>query len=292
MFWIVTETVRTKSPRLELGNSFASFMKQLGLDASRGGKRSDATRLKDQMDRLFNAFISFQGGISKNGKTGAARVNMAVASKSMLWWSPKEPEQYAFNSWIELSKDFYEAITAAPIPVDLRALKALKKSPLALDLYAWLTYEAYRASKSGENRFETWEQLHSHLGGEYTHIQHFRAKVKSALKKIKLVYPGLKISDKVGGIEVLPESFTALQPRGVTIEGTATVLTAPVPLPQSRQLAPATIERFRKRYPRFDPYACHADFEAWLAGKPHDEQPTDYEAAFMGFAAKWTVNKL
>jgi hypothetical protein len=102
----------------------------------------------------------------------------------------------------------------------VRALKALKRSPLALDLYAWLTYEAYRANKTDKTRFETWEQLHTHFGGEYKNVADFRRKAKASLRKIMTVYPGLRLGKKQGGIEVLPESLTALQPRAaLTIEG-------------------------------------------------------------------------
>jgi hypothetical protein len=62
LFWITTEAIRTKSPRLELGNSLSGFMAELGLNSANGGtgaKRSDARRLRDQMQRLFNSLISF-----------------------------------------------------------------------------------------------------------------------------------------------------------------------------------------------------------------------------------------
>ena len=54
LFWIITEAIRTKSRRLELGHSLRQFMAELGLDSSRGGKFSDARRLRNQMERLFN----------------------------------------------------------------------------------------------------------------------------------------------------------------------------------------------------------------------------------------------
>lgn len=102
---------------------------------------------------------------------------------------------------------------SAPVPVDMRALRALKRSPLALDLYAWLTFQAYRSRQSGRPRFETWQQLHNHMGGEYADVDNFRKKVKAALSKIRSVYPGLKLSKRVGGLEVVPGSFPAIQPR-------------------------------------------------------------------------------
>jgi hypothetical protein len=128
---------------------------------------------------------------------------MQVAPRGEFWWSDKNPEQATFwGSWIELSQEFYDVITAFPVPVDIRALLALKQSPLAIDLYAWLVYEAFRSHKSGESRFESWEQLHSHLGGEYSSLDDFRKKgVRPALDKITVVYPGLKLGTKQGGIE-------------------------------------------------------------------------------------------
>lgn len=47
LFWLNKEAVQTKSRRIELGRSLAEFMRQLGLDPSRGGTRSDFNRLKD-----------------------------------------------------------------------------------------------------------------------------------------------------------------------------------------------------------------------------------------------------
>ena len=222
IYWMTTESLRTKSPRLELGHSLAEFMAELGLNpdnGSAGAKRSDAKRLRDQMTRLFNAVMSFQGDLEHEGEEGVARINMTVARKTVLWWSPRQPEQGSlWGSYVELGQDFYGAITAAPVPVDIRALKALKRSPLALDLYAWLTYEAYRAHKSRKSRFENWTQLHAHLGAEYARPSDFRRYAKVALRKIVTVYPGLKLGKKRGGIEVMPDSLTALHPRQAPLQ--------------------------------------------------------------------------
>jgi hypothetical protein len=226
LFWVTTEALRTRSRRLELGHSLSGFMAELGLNSyTGGGKRGDAKRLRDQMQRLFRARFSFESEKVGDRRTGSAWLDMQVAPEGMLWWDHKQPDQGAlWGSWIELGERFYEAITAAPVPADMRALRALKRSPLALDLYAWLTYEAFRSHKSGKSRFENWEQLHGHLGGEYAYLHHFRAKAKAALRKIQIVYPGLKLGKRIGGIEVLPESYPAIQPRDLTIDGTATRL--------------------------------------------------------------------
>jgi hypothetical protein len=205
LFWMTTETVKTKNPRLELGPSLASFMRQLGLDSHSRGKRSDAKRLRDQMERLFKATISFDQTREKGGREGYRWTDMKVAPEGMLWWDEKHPEQHVlWGSWIELSKQFFEAITAAPVPVDMRALNALKRSPLALDLYAWATYTAFQTQKKEQSRFVSWELLHQQMGAEYREIRNFQTKAKAALRKVKAVYPALGLEFEPGGVRVLP----------------------------------------------------------------------------------------
>lgn len=220
LFWITTEAVRVRSRRLELGHSLNGFMADLGLNPDTGGgKRGDAKRLRDQMERLFRSRFSLERYEIHEEQAGNGWIDMQVAPKGQMWWSEKHPDQGAlWGSWIELGEDFYRAITAAPVPVDMRALRALKRSPLALDLYAWLTYESFRAQHSRRPRFETWAQLHSHMGGEYANPGDFRRKAKAALTKIRAVYPGLKLGKRQGGIEVLVASRSAIQQREIPID--------------------------------------------------------------------------
>jgi hypothetical protein len=202
---MITEAVRTKNRRLELGGSLASFMRQLDLDPSRGGKRSDAKRLRDQMRRLFQASISFHQTRDEDGRKGEAWMNMDVAPDGVLWWDEKQPEQATlWTSWIQLGEKFFAAITAAPVPVDMRALKALKRSPLALDLYAWATYTAFQTQRTGQSRSVSWQLLHEQMGGEYDDIKDFGKKARFALRKVQAVYPDLGLEFEKGKVKVLP----------------------------------------------------------------------------------------
>jgi len=109
--------VRTGSRHLELGDTLTSFMRELGLNpATGGGIRGDAKRLRNQMQRLFSASISFDYSVEGHQKW----INMEVTSEGELWWDPKHPEQInLFSSWVKLGEKFYDAITKYPIPLDL-----------------------------------------------------------------------------------------------------------------------------------------------------------------------------
>ena len=91
-----------------------------------------------------------------------------------------------------------------------QALKALKKSPLALDLYAWSTHKALSVARKGKQQFIPWRGLMAQFGADYKDTQNFRRKAEDALKKIQTVYPGLRLRSVVGGIVVLPSSRPAI----------------------------------------------------------------------------------
>ncbi len=202
LFWLVTEAKRKKSRHIRLGNSLDNFMREIGLNPrTGGGKRGDAKRLQEQMRRLIDARISFESETETHGRY----LHMDVSSSAEFWWdSNKSNQANLWESWIELGEKFYEAVTLSSVPVDLRALRALKRSPLALDLYAWLTYTAFITTKARRPRTVPWEALHAQMGAEYAEIRMFRTNVRLALKKIQLVYPELKLELTSDGMTVLP----------------------------------------------------------------------------------------
>ena len=208
LFWITTEAIRTRSRRLELGESLSEFMNAIGLSYyTGGGKRGDIKRLQNQMERLLRASISLDLAKRDGEAIGNRWFDMQVAPEGELWWNLKNPSQSTlFCSWIELSDKFYDAISTSPVPVDMRALKALKRSPLALDFYAWSTYTAYQTQKSGKERSISWDLLHKQFGAEYEKVDEFARNAWNALIKVKQVYPELNIKRVRGGVNVLPSS--------------------------------------------------------------------------------------
>lgn len=208
LYWMTTEAVRTKNRRLHLGNSLADFMLQVGLSPrTGGGKRSDAKRLVKHVTRLLRATISFDQQQKRGRSTqGQSWLDMQIGPRAMLWWDPAEPDQDdLFDSWIELSHDFFAAITAATVPLDLRALKALRKSPLALDLYSLLSYKTWWAQQTNTAQDIPWASLVSQMGSEYTGLrglENFKAAVGDALKKIRRVYEGVDVEKTEAGLVI------------------------------------------------------------------------------------------
>ena len=205
--WISTEAARTKSRELVLGHSLSEFMAAIDLTPS-WGRRGTAKSLTNQMERLFNCTIRLT--YEDSDRRTVTRLDVA---KNYDLFFHKQPDQGGlWQSTLTLTADFYDEITKHPVPLDLRALRALKKSPLAIDLYCWLTY---RMSYLKGATPVTWQQLHGQFGADYARLRDFKGKFAAALQKVLTVYPaaGLQVTDE--GLTLLP-SKTHVPKKGKT----------------------------------------------------------------------------
>jgi hypothetical protein len=311
LMWIVTEIIRTKSHRLELGSRFGDFLAALDLNVTNGtGKRSDARRAREQIERLFHSIISFDYSTEIRGFRRSAWLSMQIAPKGVLWWSDKDPDQNSlWGSWIEVSEDFFQAVMNSPCPLDIRVVRHIKDSSLGIDLYTILNREAYRAGNDGKPRFLAWEWLYKQTGNEYSNLHDFRRYALVQIKSIMAVHPGLLISIQKGrkgqqsGLVISNLSTPSIPPvparEPIQADTNRTPPTLalvppppPSPLPPEKFLKLATVEKFRRLYPNLDPYACKAAFDYWAEGLPPEEKPRYYDRVFISFAEKWVVGKV
>ena len=195
MAWVSTEAVRTQSRVLVLGDSLAEFMRTLGIYSSSGGTQ---TRLRNQIDRLFNASVR----LTYEDERGAASASSLVADRTEFWWDERKPDEYSlWDSKIRLGEDLFNEIIQHPVPLDINTLTALKRSALGLDLYLWLVYRTFpiRAPQR-----ITWRQVYRQFGlhpdkaSDRVTVRNFQRKVLSELKKIKLAWPELNYSTAPG----------------------------------------------------------------------------------------------
>lgn len=199
--WLTTEAVKTKERELILGESMSDFMRQLGLVPT-GGRWGSITRLKDQTKRLFMANVQCY----VDNKEQFSGKNFRVAEGYNLWWKSQSLDQKTpWQSSVLLDQAFFEEIIDRPVPIDMRALKVLKQSPLALDVYIWLTY---RMSYLKHQTEIPWGALQMQFGADYPHTQrgkrNFKIKFLQQMQKVLTVYPEAKINTGTVGLVLLP----------------------------------------------------------------------------------------
>lgn len=201
--YLTTEAVRKGDRDIILGDSLSDFMKDLGLQVT-GGRWGSITGLKQQMTRLFSSSVHCQW----DTKDSTSIANMQVVSKAQLWWDPKNPEQTGlWESTVRLGEDFFSEVVANPVPIDLRAVKALKQSPMALDIYFWLTHRMSYLKKSYA-RHIPWAALQMQFGSNYPTtaqgIRDFHKQFIGQLRKVQVVYPQAQVEDSAEGLILKP----------------------------------------------------------------------------------------
>jgi hypothetical protein len=202
---MTTEAVRTGERKLELGRSLSSFMGQLGLQCT-GGHWGTIPRFRDQMERLFGAAISTRWKQDLGTQCNFGGSNLVLAEEFDLWWAPQKLQRApVVQSTVTLSQKFFEQLVQAPVPLDLRAIRALKRSPLALDLYAWATR---RVSYLKRPLRISWASFQLSFGVGYAETpqgkSRFRGNAIEALRRVKAVYPQLKIDIRPDGVLLYP----------------------------------------------------------------------------------------
>ena len=154
-----------------------------------------------------------------------------------------------------------------------------------MDAYSFLARRLYTLTKPVK---VFWHQWQEQFGQEYTGpdaIKNFKKEWLAAVRTALTVYPSAKVELVTGGFLLKP-SLPPVHPSAVAVShGLAKQVRQSLPAPKSgKSIKPTTVERFRALYPRRDPYACEADFKAWVETK---EEPRDFDKAFLGFAKKW-----
>lgn len=201
--WVTSEAVKTGQQTLILGRSLSEFMRQLGLMPT-GGKWGSITRLRDQMRRTFSSSIS----CTYTDEQRLSGINMQVVENYNLWLEPKNPEHAAlWESTITLNKRFFDEAINSPIPVDMDALMALKKSPMALDIYGWLTY---RMSYLTNTTAIPWEALQVQFGSNYNRTRDFKRYFIDQLKKVLIIYQSANVDVSTKGL-ILKASKTHIK---------------------------------------------------------------------------------
>lgn len=201
--WVSTYAVRNKEREIRIGDSAAEFLSLIGLD-DQGARYAT---LRKQMHAL--AACRLQLGFK--GRT----YNGQPVEQFDAWMANRGSKQRAlWPGTMVLSEGYYNSLIESAVPLDSRALMALKGSALALDIYAWLAHRLHRIEGRGVTLH--WKALREQFAQEYTGKdpdKDFKKEFVPALKKVLAVYPQAKVKSVTGGVLLL-SSPPPILPKG------------------------------------------------------------------------------
>lgn len=192
--WVSTYAVRHNTAEIPIGDSAAEFLRLMGMDDQ--GARYKT--LRTQMHAL--ASCRLQMGFK--GRT----YNAQPVEQFDAWINDKDNDQRPlWPGALRLSDSFFNILMERPVPLDNRALLALKGSALALDIYCWLAHRLRRIE--GRPIILYWHSLREQFAQEYTGKnpdKDFKAAFLPQLHKVLMVYPTAKVKQVRGGLLLMP----------------------------------------------------------------------------------------
>lgn len=196
MVHLSSEAIRTRNRRVELGDSMRQFLLTLGIQTN-GGARGGYTMFRKQMDALAACRVTI--GMQAEGRV--VTVDAKPIKRFEAWLQHDGPQQSLWPGVLELSSDFYETLAQHAVPLDYRALSALKHSALGLDVYTWLAHRLCRI-RQANGVMLSWENLRDQFGQEYASSKDFKREFRDILRQVWLVYPDARIEEVAGGIRL------------------------------------------------------------------------------------------
>jgi hypothetical protein len=197
--YAASEAVRTKSPEIFLGTSVQDFLRRLDVPITRGD-RGSLRVYANQLLKLIHCTLTIDENIrDASGRTGLHIRQALFAEEARLWWD--DARGVGQGSSLVLSSVLFHSILDRSAPLSTNAIKSLRKSPMDLDVYAWLVHRLFSLSKPST---VTWQQLSEQFGHGYSELRRFRRFFIDSLKRVQLVYPEAKLKVADAGVILLP----------------------------------------------------------------------------------------
>jgi hypothetical protein len=197
--YCASEAVRTRSPEIYLGRSVHEFLRLLDVPITRG-ERGSLRVYANQLLRLIHCTLSIDENIrDTTGRNGLHIRQALFAEEARLWWD--EDQGVGQGSSLQLSSVLFHSILERSAPLSTQAIKRLRKSPMDLDVYAWLVHRLFHLSRPSN---VSWQQLSEQFGHAYAELRQFRRFFLDSLERVRVVYPEAKLSLSDSGVLLLP----------------------------------------------------------------------------------------
>lgn len=188
LMYLTTVRIRNKDRRFELKSTWRAFLKTMDLPS--GGRTHRL--MKEQLFRICST--TFSSHFSKEGED-EKHDSLLLANQ---WFHSSDCIKITF------SDSFFNLTQQSVIPLEADIVRQLKRSTIALDIYPWLTYRAYRIDKE---QFIPWAKLRKQFGSAFKRSRDFRSRFCSTLDHVLSLKPVAPyVSTDRNGLRLAPNN--------------------------------------------------------------------------------------
>jgi len=188
-----TEALERGSREIVMGRSTSAVAARLGV------KRSGPTnnRIADQLERMATCAIDFTFGSDRKGVI----VNQRLVEAFEYCGNPDPRARNRIVQRVILTQAFYEELRRHPVVIDKAAIRDLSASPLAIDVYLWLSFRLSALTKPTP---VPWEKLWRQFGTKVGRLKNFRPQFETPLHQALSTYPGARVQISDRGLILEP----------------------------------------------------------------------------------------
>jgi Plasmid encoded RepA protein len=194
LIYLQSEALRTGSRDIELGGSLRAFLGRLGITV--GGKTVNLVR--EQAERISRCRLTFHGA----ARGVSVLVNQNIVDMAMfIDGIGAEGQGSLFVETARLSETFFAQLRQHAVPLDEAAIRAIRNSSMALDVYCWL---AYRLHSLLAPKALTWAALAGQFGAGIKLRKHFKPAFTESLAVAQAVYRDARVEVTEAGVVLNP----------------------------------------------------------------------------------------
>jgi len=208
LIYLTSQATILRSPAFAFPGSFSNFLSRIGVHTSSNSAKTARKQIESLLSTTINILYRPDPNqrpalpTDPDTRIAAAGAGFRIASEYQLWWNSKSKEHQFV---LRLSEDCYHHLTTGRTPLDTRVLNKLRW-PLALDIYAWLSYREHRDATLQHKEFVSWDTLQAQFGSEYRSTAEFARNFRASLRRVVEHYPQARITPIHGGISLHPRT--------------------------------------------------------------------------------------
>lgn len=187
LIYILSQAVQQRSRDVFLGRNFTDWMRRLGYQTISYGPRGTANLMKQQVDRLLACEWQIRWDGADTDQNAFAVRDVKISNE----YAGSLDKDGAFAREIRMSEVFYQHLVEHAVPLNEVAIRELKGTPTALDLYTYLAYRLPRVTMD-RGQAISWDQLAKHLGNA-ADSKRFRQTVRETMQLVSSVYPNANV---------------------------------------------------------------------------------------------------
>lgn len=287
---LCSESVRTKSPDVEIGGSVREFLRRLNIDA--GGE--SMAQFRRQMLALSACHMTLAMATAE----GTQQIDAKPIDAFQAWHTNEEEQPALWPGYLRLTDKFFENLMEHAVPLQPEAIGQLQNSAFALDVYSWLAHRLCRVNECAGVTL-SWAALKGQFGQEYADTKNFKRKFLGAVQKAKQAYQDARIEAVPGGLKLLPSPPPVKRKMVVVPERVARHREAVRALPARGSVALAMQELVSEQAllqvpglaPGWDKHVLAAMYVEYVNNELGGERPRKRDAAFLGWVRKFTKGK-